>query len=324
MSGRPKNGCRKCCFRTVQWFPVLFLALIIAWSYYAYIYSLCVVVIKILALKIVFGVLYHVVLIIFAWSYAKVILEPPRTIPKEFYLTDQDWQQLHNVHSTESDKSAIIDQLVKERNLPVYMVGTDGTTNVCQICGLIKPDRTHHCSTCGKCILQMDHHCPWTNCCIGFHNHKYFIIFLGWGTVYCFYIAATSAAYFGEFFTGLDSLTVDRFMVLFLFIVAIMFGLCQLCLGGYHVYLAARNQTTLETFATPKFRNGYTDAHAFDVGRKENLRDMFGTNCCTAIFPVKTTRGDGIHWRYKFMAVDENVLETGQASSPTSLTSLKQ
>ncbi|THD22995.1 Palmitoyltransferase [Fasciola hepatica] len=331
MGGRSQNGCARCCMKFVQWLPVLFIVLIVAWSYYAYVYSLCIVLVTSIAVKskrlrtshlcfpVAFLIMYHIFLILFAWSYAKCILEEPLSPPREFLFTNEDWELLHNVNSAEQDKSSIMEQLVIKRNLPVYMVGNDGNINACLTCGLIKPDRAHHCSTCGKCILQMDHHCPWTNNCVGFHNHKYFIVFLGWGAIYCFYIVASSGPYFADFWTFTGDLSVDRFQVMFLFIVAVMFGICQAGLGGYHVYLAARNQTTLETYATPKFRNGPPDNRAFDLGRKANLQEMFGTNCCLAILPVRTTLGDGVHWRYRSAPSDLPLLENGGHVSPVPL-----
>ncbi len=26
--------------------------------------------------------------------------------------------------------------------------------------------------------MKLDHHCPWINCCVGHHNHAYFVSFL--------------------------------------------------------------------------------------------------------------------------------------------------
>ena len=69
----------------------------------------------------------------------------------------------------------------------------------CEICMVVKPDRAHHCSVCGSCILKMDHHCPWVNNCVGFHNYKYFMLFLAYALLYCFYIAGTSLQYFIQF-----------------------------------------------------------------------------------------------------------------------------
>ncbi|CAH8519138.1 unnamed protein product [Dicrocoelium dendriticum] len=314
MPASSEGSCTRCCTSFVQWLPVLFLGLVIAWSYYSYLYSLCLVLVTSLALRIVFLVFYHIIIAIFLWCYAKAILEPPVSPPAEFFLRTEDWDSLRGVIGTDVDKKAFLENVIETRNLPVRMVGRDGSINLCLKCGLIKPDRAHHCSTCGKCVLQLDHHCPWTNNCVGFHNHKYFIIFLGWGSIYCIYIAVTSAPYFAEFWTA-TILSVDRFMVMFLFIVAVMFGLCQLALGGYHCYLVGRNQTTLETYSVPRFRDGSQDPRAFDLGRKSNFQEVFGTNVCLAILPIKTTLGDGIHWRYRSPKSDISLLENGRSSA---------
>lgn len=69
----------------------------------------------------------------------------------------------------------------------------------CEKCQLIKPDRAHHCSVCGTCVLKMDHHCPWVNNCVGFHNYKFFMLFLAYGLLYCMFITATSLQYFIQF-----------------------------------------------------------------------------------------------------------------------------
>ena len=69
----------------------------------------------------------------------------------------------------------------------------------CEQCLLIKPDRAHHCSVCGTCVLKMDHHCPWVNNCVGFHNYKFFMLFLAYAFLYCTFITATSLQYFVRF-----------------------------------------------------------------------------------------------------------------------------
>ncbi|KAA0188096.1 Palmitoyltransferase [Fasciolopsis buskii] len=356
MRERRQNGCARCCIKCVQWLPVLFIALIVAWSYYAYVYSLCIV---------TFLVLYHIFLILFTWSYAKCILEEPKSPPNEFSFTGEDWKLLQNMPTGDRDKNSILLDIVGKRNLPVYMVGNDGNINVCLTCGLIKPDRAHHCSTCGKprsyserllLSLIVGVFSKWI---ITVHGQTIvsdftttsilscssvgapFIVSTLWPvrdptlrtfgrqhyssfpntfvTFTCFFYQSRNLdrvrtkQFFGD-------LSANRFQVMFLFIVAAMFGICQTGLGGYHVYLAARNQTTLETYAIPKFRNGSSDARAFDMGRRANLQEMFGTNCCLAILPVRTTLGDGVHWRYRSGQGDLALLESGGNLSPIPLT----
>lgn len=104
----------------------------------------------------------------------------------------------------------------------------NGSLRYCDKCLVIKPDRAHHCSVCGTCVLKMDHHCPWVcilwlllaifacylNCifafttcflllqlrqvnnCVNFTNYKFFVLFLGYGLLYCIYVAATVLKYF--------------------------------------------------------------------------------------------------------------------------------
>lgn len=57
----------------------------------------------------------------------------------------------------------------------------------CVKCNAFKPPRAHHCSQCNRCIVRMDHHCPWVNNCIGFRNMKYFVLFLVYVVLMCFY-----------------------------------------------------------------------------------------------------------------------------------------
>ncbi|KAF8287882.1 putative palmitoyl acyltransferase 2 [Trypanosoma cruzi] len=51
-----------------------------------------------------------------------------------------------------------------------------GALNICPVCGMYKPQRTHHCSRCRRCVLKYDHHCPWLGRCVGFFNYKLYLL----------------------------------------------------------------------------------------------------------------------------------------------------
>jgi palmitoyltransferase len=48
----------------------------------------------------------------------------------------------------------------------------------CRTCLVLKPMRSKHCNKCGVCIARLDHHCTWINRCVGYGNHRIFVVFL--------------------------------------------------------------------------------------------------------------------------------------------------
>ena len=58
----------------------------------------------------------------------------------------------------------------------------------CNKCRALKPPRTHHDSISGRCILVMDHYCPWMGSAVGYHNYRYFILFLFYMFVGALYV----------------------------------------------------------------------------------------------------------------------------------------
>ncbi|VDQ14773.1 unnamed protein product [Trichobilharzia regenti] len=67
----------------------------------------------------------------------------------QFHLTSSEWETLNNTAGTGVNGNVILETIVSDRNLPVYLAGPDGGIRICNICALIKPDRAHHCSACG-------------------------------------------------------------------------------------------------------------------------------------------------------------------------------
>ena len=67
-----------------------------------------------------------------------------------------------------------------------------GGIRYCRWCKCLKPDRAHHCRVCDQCTLKMDHHCPWLDNCIGFGNHKYFLLTLFYAALSLLLMTASS------------------------------------------------------------------------------------------------------------------------------------
>lgn len=49
---------------------------------------------------------------------------------------------------------------------------------LCAVCECMRPPRAWHCDTCNICVLKRDHHCTFMACCIGYYNHRYFMLFV--------------------------------------------------------------------------------------------------------------------------------------------------
>lgn len=106
---------------------------------------------------------------------------PPDAIPLE------EMQELLNMNTKDSNEEANgenTSSLMKEDTpQPTPRKGR----RLCRRCNSFKPKRAHHCSICKRCIIKMDHHCPWVNNCVGIGNHKYFLLFIFYTALSCFY-----------------------------------------------------------------------------------------------------------------------------------------
>ncbi|CAM1329535.1 ZDHHC2 (predicted) [Pycnogonum litorale] len=288
-------ACRPCVW-AVKWFPVVFIVTIMVWSYYAYVVQLCLLTVSRVFEKVIYLVLYHIFLIMFAWSYWQTIFTSIGTVPKQFALSEADRERLEK-ETTEDGQDLILEQCAK--NLPIVNRTMRGGIRYCEKCHHIKPDRAHHCSMCGVCVLKMDHHCPWVNNCVSFTNYKFFALFLGYALLYCLYISMTSLQFFILFWKhGLSGSGDGRFHILFLFFVSIMFVISLVSLFGYHCFLVCVNRSTLESFRAPIFRMG-PDKNGYNLGYYLNFVEVFGSVKSKWFLPVITCSGDGIRYRMR-------------------------
>ncbi|KAM5278906.1 palmitoyltransferase ZDHHC20 isoform 5-T5 [Hipposideros larvatus] len=305
----------RCCQRGVGWVPVLFIAFVVAWSYYAYVVELCVFTLSgngENGKAVVYLVTFHLSFVMFVWSYWMTIFTSPASPSKEFYLSNSEKERYEKEFSPERQQDIL---RRTARDLPIYTTSGSRTIRYCERCQLIKPDRAHHCSACDICILKMDHHCPWVNNCVGFSNYKFFLLFLLYSLLYCLFVATTVLQYFIKFWTLCRRKSTEscpqnelpdtraKFHVLFLFFVSTMFFISVLSLFSYHCWLVVKNRTTIESFRAPTFSYGQ-DGNGFSLGYSKNWRQVFGDEKKYWLLPIFSSLGDGCSFPTRLVGMD--------------------
>lgn len=166
----------------------------------------------------------------------------------------------------------------------------------CRKSGAYKPDRAHYCRVLKKGVLRMDHYCPWLGNTVGFHNQKFFFLFLFYTNLACGQLgisflqlliqytlpAITTFCLIGA--EGLTLLVSSLLVPFFLF----------------HFWLIARNTTTIE-FCERMRENSEEGAEAaaslpghYDLGIFRNFCTVLGSNPLLWLLPVGGPPGDGI------------------------------
>ena len=85
----------------------------------------------------------------------------------------------------------------------------------------------------------------------------------------------------------------DRFNIMVVFFVSVMFSLAVTGLWVFHGFLTASNKSTLEMGRYPRFRNEpVPPKNAYDIGCVPNCKEVYGTGPMV-LCPVNTSRGSG-------------------------------
>lgn len=176
----------------------------------------------------------------------------------------------------------------------------------CHTCRLPIPPRCWHCDSCNQCILKRDHHCTFSGCCIGYANHRFFIMFLTY-----FFIACVYALYFNLFYI-LTRITLNYnviFQIFFpimllllgldkalshIYVILLVLNIVGVLISGlllrFHMNLVFRGSVSYEN-------NRYITK--YDCGVRQNIRNIFGERWyLTWISPFvqSSLNIDGVHW----------------------------
>jgi len=175
----------------------------------------------------------------------------------------------------------------------------EGFSRVCKFCKKPKPPRTHHCHICKQCVLRMDHHCPWVANCVGYQNHKYFVLFLLYLCAGCFYVAVLSFFPFYESTNYRKPYVGSRTTVLFVFVMTLSVMIAVGMLLAWHLYLVLTAQTTIEFYynrnkAKHARIRGEVWHNEYDLGFGRNWKIFFGSGKFWFLPFQKLPPGDGI------------------------------
>ncbi|XP_020279402.1 probable palmitoyltransferase ZDHHC24 [Pseudomyrmex gracilis] len=180
--------------------------------------------------------------------------------------------------------TVLCDTSIQRIIVPVSTWKTTNGWRLCATCECLSPPRSWHCNTCNTCILKRDHHCVFTGCCIGYYNHRYFLMFIWYlflGAAYAFYYGhffiwnripfefpmSIIKMIFGVaiFFFGVD-FSINQFYLL-LYITSAVGTLYTGVLCIYHF-----NLTLKGIVANESNKKDFT----YNMGWKNNIREVFG------------------------------------------------
>lgn len=146
----------------------------------------------------------------------------------------------------------------------------------------------------------MDHHCPWINNCVGYHNYKYFLLFLAYVMTHILFVTLTSFRFVVDSCImlhdkGLEAARdINRLQIFAMFFFYSVVGLTLSPLIKLHRDLLYTNVTTLESSRPVGLVGTVPNYETFDLGWHENFTQVFGDSKWRKFLPIFTSKGDGL------------------------------
>eukprot|EP01114_Cavostelium_apophysatum_P000536 TRINITY_DN10489_c0_g1_i1.p1 TRINITY_DN10489_c0_g1~~TRINITY_DN10489_c0_g1_i1.p1 ORF type:complete len:285 (-),score=23.26 TRINITY_DN10489_c0_g1_i1:176-1030(-) len=180
-------------------------------------------------------------------------------------------------------------------------------SSFCEKCRLPKPERAHHCRGCNHCVLKMDHHCPWILNCIGFRNHKIFLLFLFYTTLTCWIAFFTTIRWVTShaFRNGMDGIQIQ---IVLTAIFSFTFGLVLFFFSGSQFMNVLYNITTIEMIKRRKLWQqhrqqglafNFREPSPYNAGTiRKNFEQVFGEKALYWFLPTQPVlKLNGTQWQ---------------------------
>ncbi|CAD2088948.1 palmitoyltransferase DHHC7, putative [Plasmodium vinckei lentum] len=224
--------------------------------------------------------IFHFFLLMFLINYILSIVTPPGYIPNTEEWVFKDFG--------ENNSNNIDDYLIEKKKT--------GERRFCKWCCKYKPDRAHHCRICKTCILKMDHHCPWIYNCIGYNNHKYFMLSLIYCSITTIFISLTMLNSVIEAINHNETPFNDLFLLLFGETLNSFLALIVTCFLFFHLWLTFKNMTTIEFCEKRTNYHNQSYSKFYNKGLYKNLKEVFGESPLLWLLPINNKKDDIIYF----------------------------
>jgi len=265
-----------CAMRCTQLIPVLFVIIIVMYLFNVFIQMHLIPKLE-APERIVELVLFSILFLIDVIAYIRAAMTHPGVIPNEKEWLQQDGED-------ESEGSSMQEHINETKR--------SGQRRYCKWCEKYKPDRCHHCRVCRQCILKMDHHCPWIGNCVGFKNHKYFLLVIFYSAILSLWVSASMFAQTVES-TKYDTPYWRMCMLLSAETLAIFLSIGLLIFCNFHIWLFLNGLTTIE-FCEKSLRKSFNSQYS--QGCIQDIYNNLGPRWYLWLLPLSPPDGEGLYY----------------------------
>jgi palmitoyltransferase len=282
--------------RIGRWLPVLFVTGLIAWCFLVFMLDILIPLLDSpdkaqhdygLGCTIAFNIIFSLAMI----SFLRAVFTDPGYIPDSWSVHPDD---LESGERTRLMPAVLQTQEKKH----------DGTVRICRKSkpAMYKPDRAHYCRVMQRCVLKMDHFCPWLNNCIGFYNHKFFVLFVAYMAMITVFMVFVMTPVFVNIVSNMEQITLDlkdqEFHVSLTYLMLCLLSVGLSAFFIFHAYLVLFNYTTIEFLEKRGCQPPPDHVNRYHLGPVGNVCSVFGSNPLTWWLPVRwTVEGDGLSFR---------------------------